>query len=164
MTLSCVGWVGDSWLLLSPSFAEHVFPCAWVPGHHLLLCWLCVFNDASISGCYPSLCQHPPVHPEDQEYVPEDHIQIWNGKRSLQPLSQQAAHFSAPVPTVLHEHHPDFTALKTTSVQVKLGVFMGYVVVRFNKERGKSELGLLTHILLYILIFALGKQRQMDLS
>jgi hypothetical protein len=41
---------------------------------------------------------------------------------------------------------------------------MGYVVVRFNKERGKSELGLLTHILLYILIFALGKQRQMDLS
>uniref|UniRef100_A0A7N9CWG6 Eukaryotic translation initiation factor 3 subunit L n=1 Tax=Macaca fascicularis TaxID=9541 RepID=A0A7N9CWG6_MACFA len=53
---------------------EYVFPRARVPGHHILLCWVCIFDDASLPGCHPGLRQHPPLHPEDQEHVSEDHI------------------------------------------------------------------------------------------
>jgi hypothetical protein len=87
-TRTCWPWspTQDESGLTNTSFAEHVFPCARVPGHYILLCWFCIFDDASLPGCYPSLCQHPPVHPEDQKHVPEDHIQVWDGKEPLSLL------------------------------------------------------------------------------
>lgn len=53
---------------------EHVLACARVPDHHLLLCGVRLLDDEALSGCHPSLCQHPALHPEDQKPVPEVYL------------------------------------------------------------------------------------------
>lgn len=96
-------WSWASWMLLLSPSTEHVLSCARVPGHHILLRWFCLFDDASLPGCHPGLCQHPPLHSEDQEHVSEDHVQIWNGKGASNHLTPLA-----PMPTVFGKRHPDF--------------------------------------------------------
>ena len=88
-----MNWSWDSWMLLLPPSTEHVFSCARVPGYHILLCRFCIFDDASIPGCYPGLCQHPSLHPEDQEHVSEDHVQIWDGKEASDQLTHLCQQF-----------------------------------------------------------------------
>lgn len=56
--------------------SEHVLPRARVPDHHLLLRRICLPDDAALPGCHPSVCQHPALHPEDEEHVPEVNLQI----------------------------------------------------------------------------------------
>lgn len=61
-------------------FSEHVFTCARVSDHHLLLCWFRISDDETLSGRHSCLRQHSAVHPEDQKHVPENHLQIWDGQ------------------------------------------------------------------------------------
>lgn len=67
-------------LLLFFCLPEHVLSCARVPDYHLLLRWFCLLDDEALPGCYSGLRQHPALHPEDQKYVPEVNLQIWDGE------------------------------------------------------------------------------------
>lgn len=71
---------------------EHVLSCARVPDYHLLLRWFCLLDDAALPGCYSGLRQHPTLHPEDQKYVPEVNIQIWDGDFLFQTWATKKVH------------------------------------------------------------------------
>ena len=51
-----------------------------MPDHHLLLRGLRLPDDEAVPGRHPRIRQHPAVHPEDQEHVPEVHVQIRDGQ------------------------------------------------------------------------------------
>lgn len=85
-------------LMVHPSFSEHVLPGAWVPGDHLLLRGLRLPHDAALPGRHPRLRQHPPLHPEDQEHVSEDDLQVRDGKRVGLGFPKENAAVFFPVP------------------------------------------------------------------
>ena len=51
-----------------------------MPDHHLLLCGLRLPDDEEVPGRHPRVRKHSAVHPEDQEHVPEVHVQIRDGQ------------------------------------------------------------------------------------
>jgi len=50
---------------------EYLLACARLPDYHLLLCWLCLYDDETLPRCHSNFLQHPSLHPENQTNVPE---------------------------------------------------------------------------------------------
>lgn len=97
------------WFLLTFSFSSYVMnPTEFVQGpslsdYNLLLCWLCIHDDAKVSRCYPYFVQCAAVHPAYKDNVSEQGSTVWSG------LSTYTRSWHFIFPTLAIALHHDVT-------------------------------------------------------
>lgn len=69
----------DKLLLAYFPATEPLLACAHLPDDNFLLCRLCLFDDAALSGCHPHFLQHTAVYPAHKADVPKQNSALWSG-------------------------------------------------------------------------------------